>query len=73
LNTRRNADAAWFCNPFQTRCDVHTISKNVADIDDHVADIDADAKLDLLFLGYVRISLRHAALDLDRTAHRIHY
>jgi hypothetical protein len=32
-----------------------------------------DAKFDPLFLGYVGISLCHAALDFDRTALRVHH
>src|SRR5262249_45424676 len=59
--------------PLQTRSHVDTIPEYVASLDDHVALVDADPKLDALVLGHLRIPLRHATLDLDTTAQRIHH
>ena len=41
---RRDADAAGVRHRFQPRRDVHAVAKNVVVLDDHVAEIDADAK-----------------------------
>jgi hypothetical protein len=41
-------------------------------IDDDVADIDADAKLDALLMWHVGVTLRHATLNIDGTTHRVH-
>ena len=45
-----NADAARLGNPFKPRCNVDTIAEDIIVIDDDVADMDADAKVDLLIL-----------------------
>ena len=62
----RHADAARFRQPFQPRRDVHAVAKNVAVLDDDVAEIDADAELDVAGRGDVGIAPRHAALHLRR-------
>jgi hypothetical protein len=72
VDASRDAEAAWLANTLEPCCDVDAITKDVMAIDDDVADIDPDAELEP-FLGPLgRIALRHAALYLDRTAHRLH-
>jgi len=41
-------------------------------LDDHVAEIDADAELDPPFHRDIGIALGHLPLHLDRAAHRIY-
>jgi hypothetical protein len=42
-------------------------------VDDDVADMDADAKLNPPFVWHVGVSLGHTPLHIDSTTHRIHY
>ena len=44
----RNADPTWLCERLQERGDIDTITVDIAVLDDNVAEIDADAKLDAL-------------------------
>jgi hypothetical protein len=67
-----DADAAGFRQAFQSRRHVHPIAEDIITVGDDVVDIDADAKLDPLFLWYVGIAFQHAPLDIKRTAHRVH-
>ena len=57
---------------FQPRGDVDAVAENVAVLDDDVADMDADAKLDALVGEHIRVALRHSALQLDGAADGIH-
>ena len=41
----RDADAARLCEFLQPRRDVDAVAKNVVAVDDHIAEIDADAQL----------------------------
>src|SRR5215216_2180750 len=41
-------------------------------MDDDVTDVDPYAELDPLRAGHIRVSLSHAALKLDGTAHGLH-
>ena len=43
----------------------------VRPLDDHLAEIDADAHVDAVVLGKAGVSLRHAALDADRAFDRV--
>src|SRR5260370_22198550 len=70
-NTSRNADAAWLRQSFQTCRHVHAVAEDVATIDDDVADIDPNAKLDPLLLRHVGVALHHATLDIKSTAHGV--
>ena len=67
-----DANAAGLSNPLQPCGNVHAVTEDVATIDDDVADIDADAKLDPLLMWHVGVALRHATLNIDGTAHRVH-
>ena len=50
---------------------VNPVAVDVAFVDDDVADIDADAKLDPAIFGNVSIALGHGTLDFHGAAHRI--
>ena len=72
MHLARHADATRLREPFQACGHVHTIPKDVTAVDNDVPDIDADAKLDPLFLRYTGIAFGHAALNIDSTAHRVY-
>src|SRR5262249_26577569 len=52
----------------QARRNIYPFAKDVSTVDDDVADIDTNSKLDPLRLRHARITLGHAALDLHCTA-----
>jgi hypothetical protein len=68
-----HANATGLRNPFQPCGHVHAVTEDVATVDHYVPDIDADAKLDPLLLWHAGVALRHATLDIEGTAHRVHY
>jgi hypothetical protein len=45
----------------------------VRPLDNHLAEIDANADIDTLILGEAGVPLRHAALDLDGAFDRVDY
>ena len=57
--------------PLEPRRHVDAVAIEIVAIDDDVAEIDADAELDVPVFGNPGIALRHAALDFDGTARRI--
>ena len=68
---RRAGDAARPRQALEPRRHVDAVAIEIVAIDDDVAEIDADAELDVPVLGNPGVALRHAALDFDRTARRI--
>src|SRR6185369_13483434 len=52
--------------------DVDAVTKDVLFIDDDVADVDADTKLDPLLARYTGIALGHGTLHVDHAAHGIY-
>ena len=54
-----NANLAWRGDSLETGRDVHAISEDVATLNNHVAEIDADAKLDTVVLGESDIAFGH--------------
>ena len=68
---RRTGDAAGARQALQSRRHVDAVAVEVVALDDDVAEIDADAELDMPVLGHSGVALQHAALDLDRAARRV--
>jgi hypothetical protein len=66
-----DADPAGLGQPFQPRRDVHPIPEDVVLLNDHVAEVDADAEPDPLLLRHLGLALGHAALDLHSAAHGV--
>src|SRR6476619_3464030 len=54
-----------------TRGDVDAVAIEVVALDDHVAEIDADAQLDAVVRRDTEVVLGHRLLHLDRAAHRV--
>jgi hypothetical protein len=46
---------------------------NVVAIDDHVSEVDADAKSQATFLGEIQIAAGHCALNFGGTPYRVHH
>ena len=67
----RNTDAAGLGEHFQAGRDIDAVAKDVVVLDDHVAEIDADAKLHPPRRRDVGVAPRHPALDLGSAQHRI--
>ena len=66
-----HANAARLGNAFKPSSNVDAVTEDVVVIKNDVTDVDADAKFDPLILRHGGILLGHAALDFNRTAHRI--
>ena len=62
----RHRDPAGLGDAFDPRRDIDPVAENVVALDDHVAEIDADAELDPPVLGNVGVAVAHLALDFDR-------
>src|SRR6516165_357727 len=71
MNASRHADAARLGQAFEPGRDVDAIAKDVAVLDDDVADVDADAELDTTVRGQRGIAFAHRRLYLGRAAQRI--
>jgi hypothetical protein len=73
LLVRRGAEAdpARLSQRFEPGGNVDPVAKDVAILDDDVADIDAHAKFDAPLCRYCGVAGDHLALHLDRTAYRV--
>jgi hypothetical protein len=56
---------------FEPGGNVDAVTKDVAILDDDVAQIDSHAKFDAALCRYCGVAYDHLALHLDRTAHRV--
>ena len=63
VSRRRNADAPRFGDAFKTGCNVDAIAKNVMRLNNNVADIDANAKGDALFVRVANREVMDALLE----------
>ena len=68
----RHADFARLRNPLQSGGDIHPVAVDVAILDDHIAEIDADAEDDPLMFGRLGIALGHALLHRHGAGDRSH-
>ncbi len=73
VGVAREADPAWFGQPLETGGDVDPVAVDVLTLDDHVAQVDADAELEALVLVGLRLALGHPVLPGHRTGNRIHH
>ena len=65
-------DRAGLGDALEPRGDIDAVAHQVAvALLDHVAEVDADAKLDPLLRRQAGVALDHAALHFDRAAHRV--
>ena len=66
------ADSARLGDPFQPRGDIDAVAHQVAvALLDHIAEMDADAKLDAALGRKTGVALDHAVLHLDGAAHGV--
>src|SRR5262245_8244384 len=68
----RDHDAPRIGECFQPGCHINAIAINVVTINDDIADIDADTKLDAFLTRDIDVTLNHAPLDVDGTSHCVH-
>ena len=68
----RYGDPAGCCNALQARGDIDAIAVNIISFNDHVAEVNANAKLNAAIPWHIRISLLHSMLPLHRARHRAH-
>jgi hypothetical protein len=66
------ANAARLRDPLKARGDVDAVAKDIAVIDDDVADVNADAELDPEFARDLSVLRGHTALDFHCAARGIH-
>src|SRR5260370_14380739 len=66
-----HADHARFGDALKEGSNVGAITEDVAVIENDVTDMNADPEFDRMIRRHGRILLGHAALDFNRTAHRI--
>jgi hypothetical protein len=64
-------NAAGFGQRLEPRCDIDAVAQNIAALGDHVAEIDADAHRDALFVGQVLVMLHHRLAQGGGGAHRL--
>ena len=67
-----NANPTRLRDPFEPRCDIDPVTKDIVLFDDYIADVNADAELDPLVLRHIDILFGHAALNFDGAAYGIH-
>ena len=68
----RHANSARLGDAFKPRGNIDAVTEDVVVIKNDVTDVDADAKFDPLILRHGGVLFGNAALDLNRTAHRIY-
>jgi hypothetical protein len=70
----RKAYRAGLGDAFEARSDIDAVAHQVAvALLDHVAEVDADAKLDAALRRQAGVTFDQASLDPNRAAHRIHH
>jgi hypothetical protein len=73
LDPARDANAAWLRQGLQACRHVYTVAIDIVAVEDDIADIDADAKLDSLLRFDLAVALGHAALDFYGAAQSADY
>ena len=64
-------DAARIADTLNARCDIDAFAENVVALDQHVAEMDADAIDDTLAIRRLGVPLDHQLLDRDRAFNRV--
>src|SRR3954462_3470899 len=70
-NRGANTNLTRYGECLKTRRDVDAVAKDVALLDDHVTEINADAIANAVRFGQVRVAVFHSLLHDDGAAHRI--
>src|SRR4029453_3457243 len=68
-----DADSSRLGQRLQPRGDGDSVAKDVVAINNDVANVDADTKVDPLFGGHTGIAFGHAPLNIDGASYRINY
>ena len=67
-----NADASRFRQRFQPCCHVHPVTIKVVAFNDHVADVETDSELHLVFRVYLVVAVPQILLELYRRYNCVH-
>jgi hypothetical protein len=68
----RHADAARLSQTLKARRHVYAVAVYVAAVENDIAEVDPNPKLDPLIGSEIGVGRRHLALNFDRTLNRIH-
>jgi len=68
----RNANAGRVRDPFEACCDIDSVAEDIVVIDNDVADMNTDTKLNSLRFRHMDIAVRHVTLHLHGATHRIY-
>ena len=71
MNRIGDEHAAGIGQGFDPCRDIDAVAIEIVALDDHIAEIDADAQFDPAIRGDICVPLGHRLLHLDRAAHRI--
>jgi hypothetical protein len=71
VNVFRNTHTAGLGDGFQTRCNVHPISKDIVVFNDDISDMNANPKLDAPTLRHTGVAFCHPPLNVDCAASRV--
>src|SRR5262249_28005854 len=71
VHNTRNHDPSRISESLEPCRHVYAITKNIAAIDNDVANIDADSELNTLVDRHIRIPISHSALNINGAAHGV--
>src|SRR5262249_35913747 len=66
------ADAAGFCDPFQTCSNIDTVAEQVLALNHYIANVDSYPEFDPLLGWDIRIPIIHSALHVESTARGVY-
>src|SRR5262249_11985023 len=72
MDALRHANGAWFGQCLEARRDINAIAKDITVLNDDVALVEADAKLNTPILSFAQIALGNRALNLEGATQRRH-
>src|SRR6516164_1283016 len=68
-----DADTTWLGQGLQPRGDIDPVAEDVVSLNEHVAEVDADAELDQVPWRRTLVAVGHCPLHLDGTTHRVNH
>ena len=71
VHVLRDRDAAGLGERLHTRRHIHPVAEDIGAVDDHVADVDANAEVEALVGRQFLIALPKRVLDVDRRRERL--
>ena len=72
MHLARQTNAAGLANSLNARGNIHAVADDVVAVDDHLADIDANAERHAAVFRLIGVARDHRLLDIARATDRIH-